>query len=481
MFVAEKNTTHKMVLCGLLTLCLSLFAGALPAWANNPPAAPCGLPYEGEIVESATYTITSDCDTSGHLVVTNQAEVTIISSGGYRYRIAISSGKVHVRLVGAGQDSTTVTYDRGTLIYNPTQERSQPADCFQNLEAIGLICRIPGPNPTLEIYGITSNSEGVFLLRVTQTDVDSVPLGSFVASTEDGHVAVRRGKDSHVIISMGPNDEGKVHHVTLEDDINGRVIGTVDTFGGPPGAPATSASPDTLIIIVPILVKPQTSQEDGTIIHIVLPGESTFQIAKAYGVSMNVIVERNQLANRGRVIQPGQELVIPGAVVLVDPDPSTTEPTTIPIHQENCPETQYIIREGQIIHIVLLGENLYNIAEAYGVDLDDIVALNQLPNRGRVLQPGQKLVIRAATPAEESNAASTEDSCPETPPESAADPIIHVVRPGDTMYSIAQIYGLSIDEIVALNQLPNRGRLIFPGQELIIREATTPVAAENDE
>ena len=34
---------------------------------------------------------------------------------------------------------------------------------------------------------------------------------------------------------MGPNIEGKVHHVVLQGDLNGAVISTIDRTGGVPG------------------------------------------------------------------------------------------------------------------------------------------------------------------------------------------------------------------------------------------------------
>ena len=58
--------------------------------------------------------------------------------------------------------------------------------------------------------------------------------------TADGRVAVHRESDGNITFSMGPNIEGKVHHVVLQSHLNGAVISTidistVDTTGGVPG------------------------------------------------------------------------------------------------------------------------------------------------------------------------------------------------------------------------------------------------------
>ena len=500
MFASENTAPQKKVAIFLPLFSLLLFVSTVLAQGSNPPVSSCGLPYEGEIVESVTYTLTSHCDTSGHLVVTNGAEVTIINTGSYRYKIAIDRGKVHHRLDinnSAGPTSDTVTYDNGTIIYNPLQKQVLERFCFQNLGAIGLICRIHTPEPVLEIYGITPDSKGHFLLRVTQTQVDAVAPGSLVASTPDGRVAVRHGQEGHVTISMGPNDEGKVHNVTLKDTLNGSVIGTFDTSSGPPGA--TVSTTETLITIAPVpaVIYRQPARADGSLVHVVRSGDTTYGIAKAYGVVLDDLIKRNQLVNRGRVIQLGQELVIREAHSTDVQDESTTigdetTPSTSP--PLNCPETRPLSRDGQIIHIVRPGDTVYCIAKTYGVDQDDLIERNQLINRGRLIQLGQELVIREAPSTDVQDESTTIGgetipstssalNCPEAQPLSRDGQIIHVVRPGDTVYCIAKAYSVDLDDLIERNQLINRGRVIFPGQELVIRDerAPTPIATEDDE
>eukprot|EP01156_Anaeramoeba_ignava_P011257 Anaeramoba_ignava/a482504_22.p5 GENE.a482504_22~~a482504_22.p5 ORF type:complete len:143 (+),score=5.17 a482504_22:255-683(+) len=50
---------------------------------------------------------------------------------------------------------------------------------------------------------------------------------------------------------------------------------------------------------------------------------------------------------------------------------------------------------------------------------------------------------------------------------------IYIVRPGDTLSHIANFCGLSLDELLKINpQIDNPG-LIFPGQEINIKETVT--------
>jgi LysM repeat protein len=70
---------------------------------------------------------------------------------------------------------------------------------------------------------------------------------------------------------------------------------------------------------------------------------------------------------------------------------------------------------------------------------------------------------------------------PATPvPTEQSGPIVHVVQPGDSMGGISVQYDVSIDEIMAANELDDPNT-IFVGQELIISLAETAVVAAEPE
>ena len=229
----------------------------------------------------------------------------------------------------------------------------KPENCFQQLGAIGSICRPPNrPETTFEIWGVTPESQVFFIMELRQSQVVSQPLQGLVASSPDGRVAVRvvgsdcvirnrHGDDPrvssaeciagqlgrpagatigtyrHIVISMGPTFEGKVHNVVFDNSLAGSVIGTVDTFTGLPGVVATTAadSASTTTTESPSSVSnassvhPQPARADGSIIHIVQAGDTVNAMALAYKVSARWIIERNQLAD-ANTIMIGQELLI---------------------------------------------------------------------------------------------------------------------------------------------------------------------------
>ena len=375
----------------LVFFCLLIVASPAFAMFNAselPPVGDCGLPADGHVAHQITYTLTSDCPTDGDVHVTHGVTVTI-DSNGFCFKIRIEDGQVIV----IGKDGASTTYTSGTISTCSSGSSGQqtwtlPQGCFQRLGAIGIICRVPGPGPTIEVWEITPDSVGHLLLRVSQPKVDAARPAGQVASTPDGRVAVRVRPDEHITISMGPGPDGKVHHVSLEFTLNGRVIGTVDTYGGPPGAPvsalpavpAAPAAPAAPAIssgprVSPIISR-HPAQEDGSLIHVVRPGQTLFSIARAYGVPMQDLIRRNRLEPGGAWLLSGQVLVIRDAPT---PDDAGDADYADDADDADDADAATLDECDNIIHVVQRGETIYSIAQAYDVHPRHLAIRNQLP------------------------------------------------------------------------------------------------------
>ncbi len=210
------------------------------------------------------------------------------------------------------------------------------------LGAIGIIFYKQKCPSVIEIWEVLPNSQGQFALKVSQNDIEAVAEG-LVACSSNGRAAVRVGlpepvrqqivhsrayqavsprKARDILISLGPNIEGKVNHIVIDNALNGQVLGTVSTYADEPpcqGASlsgllaAAAAAPQPTAIPFAAPVFPQPAQEDGSIVHVVQPGDTIWQIGIAYDVHPYKIIALNQLdqlRNRGRYIFPGQELLI---------------------------------------------------------------------------------------------------------------------------------------------------------------------------
>ena len=110
-----------------------------------------------------------------------------------------------------------------------------------------------------------------------------------------------------------------------------------------------------------------------------------------------------------------------------------------------------------VLHQVGEKETLYAISRRYGVPVEAIVQYN--PSSDTKLDIGQVLKV------------------PYTPKRSAKtnDASTHVVTAKETMFSISQLYGVSVDEIKQWNSLTSNALAV--GQELIIKKPSA--AARN--
>ena len=172
-----------------------------------------------------------------------------------------------------------------------------------------------------------------------------------------------------------------------------------------------------LILFTFILIITISFSVLGAQVHRVVPGESLFLISRDYGVTIEDIRDMNNLKNRQNIF-PGQVLIIP-------------------------PESVYYVQPG---------ETLYEIADILEVSLEELIYKNQIDNPN-LIYPQQQLKI-PSSPRSDMLTTSV---------------IIHTVQPGETLYIISHQYGISIDNLISLNNIyePNE---LFPGDELSIPE-----------
>lgn len=168
-------------------------------------------------------------------------------------------------------------------------------------------------------------------------------IASGTSMTPANAIQIWQGDSLHLNTMLSSNythagagiaSDGRVTYITLDVGyITGQAGGTgsrssqVPTASAVPGATNQTPAnkPGQGFVLVPVTtVTPQT---DGSIVHIVQPGEVLLNIAQAYGVSLSFLYELNGL-NEKSVIYPGEK------VKIKDPDPTptaTATPTETPI------------------------------------------------------------------------------------------------------------------------------------------------------
>jgi LysM repeat protein len=104
--------------------------------------------------------------------------------------------------------------------------------------------------------------------------------------------------------------------------------------------------------------------------------------------------------------------------------------------------------EGEITYQVKKGDNLFRIAKQFGLSTEELMAINGLTSPA--LKVGQVLVIRRQKTEPTKDVSPSKASAPEG---HQAQFLEHKVSKGETLFSIAKKYGLSVGEILEANGL----------------------------
>ncbi len=158
-----------------------------------------------------------------------------------------------------------------------------------------------------------------------------------------------------------------------------------------------------------------------TIFYIVKKGDTLYSIASNYGVSVDEIKSLNNLKSNNLSI--GQQLRIPV--------------------NDNVQDEPF----GYTIYTVRVGDTLYSIAKKNNTTVEQIKNINNLTTD--VLTVGQQLKIPYNTMLDDAF-----DN----------DYLIYVVKKGDSLYSIAKKYNMSVAKLIEINDL--KSNVISIGQQL---------------
>lgn len=155
--------------------------------------------------------------------------------------------------------------------------------------------------------------------------------------------------------------------------------------------------------------------------YTVKKGDTLYSIARNYGVSVNSLKSANNLTSNNLAV--GMTLMIP-----TNPD--------IPTSEE--------------IYVVKAGDSLYKIANMFNMTVNELKTLNNLTSNN--LSIGQQLkVIKEEMPS-----ANT-----------------YIVKSGDSLYSIAKSFGVNVDELKNVNN--KSSNMLTIGEKLIIPINTTSI------
>ncbi len=169
--------------------------------------------------------------------------------------------------------------------------------------------------------------------------------------------------------------------------------------------------------------------------YTVKKGDNLYTIAKRHNVSVNAIMEHNNLSSNKLAI--GDKISIPQ-----QNKPSVKKETVKKNNENTISQKITVISDPFQVryHVVKKGDTLTTVAKKYSMSPERLKEINGLSSNK--LKVGQQLLIKSSKPE------------------------IHTVKKGDTLWSISVKYGISPDELREINGL--EGNSLKLGQRLLL-------------
>lgn len=216
---------------------------------------------------------------------------------------------------------------------------------------------------------------------------------------------------------------------------------------GNAGGGATVSTPNTATNPVrkPAATSSVSSGSQG---YTVASGDSVWGIANKFGITMDQLCSWNNIRNN--FIYPGQKLTINGGTAKQTTNTGTISTTTASAGS----------------YTVASGDSVWSVANKHGITMDQLRSWNNIKND--FIYPGQRLVVK--------NSGNKQTSSPTTAStsiSSSAGSQKYTVASGDSVWSIANKFGITMDQFRSWNNIKND--YVYPGQS--VRVSGTATAA----
>jgi membrane-bound lytic murein transglycosylase D len=200
------------------------------------------------------------------------------------------------------------------------------------------------------------------------------------------------------------------------------------------------------------------------------PGEKLEQIAPRFGITLAALKKVNGLYGRIKV-NPGHPLLVPARKGETEIDEQFI-PDSIPGAGFSVPTRFHQVRKG---------DTLSSIARKYDVSITGLKRLNHLT--GSAIKPGMRLVVASSIPAaasersaparqqaERQNRQEKQIAQDDRQHKAPRKIISHIIKKGDTLFSIARRYKVDLADLKRWNRLT--GTLLKVGATLNIRSSS---------
>lgn len=170
----------------------------------------------------------------------------------------------------------------------------------------------------------------------------------------------------------------------------------------------------------------------GGVDYVMQSGDTLSSVARMYRVPLNELLYANEISDADKDdIRPGTVIHVPtGYVQCV-------------CYEASC------------------GDTLWRIAAKYGIRAGDLLTANPQISDGERIRIGDVLMIPLHT-------SCCDGLYREETTSPLVYPAVYTVQSGDTLYSVARRFGISVAQLRSANEAVKERDMIFPGQQLII-------------
>lgn len=222
-----------------------------------------------------------------------------------------------------------------------------------------------------------------------------------------------------------------------------------------------------------------TANADTT--HKVAKNDTVWDLSQKYGVSIQAIEALNNIDQNSHLIVTGQTLKVPAKDAQVSENNNTAQAADKKADTENTSDVT-----------VKAGDTLWTLAQQYNTSVEKLRELNGLAADAYLIHPGNVLKVSGTVqatqqPAQTEQPVQQQTEQPvvqqEATQEQAQEPQLvvsanhttHTVQAGESLYSIAQAYGVTVDSLRSANNL---GATLLVGQTLTINDPAKDPAQE---
>ncbi|AII39965.1 MULTISPECIES: LysM peptidoglycan-binding domain-containing protein [Enterococcus] len=188
-----------------------------------------------------------------------------------------------------------------------------------------------------------------------------------------------------------------------------------------------------------------SSSSQGT--YTVKAGESVWSVANKNGITMNQLIEWNNIKNN--FIYPGQQLIVKGGN-----STNTNTGSTTSAAKPNTPNTSATTStssSGNTMYTVKAGESVWSVANKHHITMDQLIEWNNIKNN--FIYPGQQVIVKKG-------------SSQTTNQQSPAGSKTYTVKSGESVWGVADSHGITMAQLIEWNNIKNN--FIYPGQTLIV-------------